>query len=61
MVTMHELLKKMSDLQASDLHLTAGSPPLFRVDGRLVPTEAEKLTPEDILKLAYSIMNDAQT
>ncbi|MCX7726119.1 MAG: type IV pilus twitching motility protein PilT [Chitinispirillaceae bacterium] len=57
---MHELLKKMADLQASDLHLTAGSPPLFRVDGRLVPTEAEKLGPDDILKLAYSIMNDNQ-
>jgi twitching motility protein PilT len=57
---MHELLKKMSDLNASDLHLTAGSAPLYRVDGNLIPTESEKCVPEQILKLAYSIMNEAQ-
>lgn len=60
MASMHELLKKMADLHASDLHLTAGSPPLFRIDGSLVPTEADKVQPEEVLKLAYSIMNEAQ-
>ena len=60
MISIHELLKRMSELQASDLHLTAGSPPLFRVDGSLVPTEAEKVQPEEVLKLAYSIMNEGQ-
>ncbi|MBN1308402.1 MAG: type IV pilus twitching motility protein PilT [Chitinispirillaceae bacterium] len=57
---MHELLKRMAELRASDLHLTAGSPPLFRVDGSLVPTDAERIAPEEVLKLAYSIMNEAQ-
>jgi twitching motility protein PilT len=60
MVAIHELLKKMGELQASDLHLTAGSPPLFRIDGSLVPTDAERISPEEVLKLAYSIMNEAQ-
>jgi len=60
MTSMHELLKKMADLHASDLHLTAGSPPLFRIDGSLVPTDAEKITPEEVLKVAYSIMNETQ-
>ncbi|MBN1576201.1 MAG: type IV pilus twitching motility protein PilT [Chitinispirillaceae bacterium] len=60
MVAIHELLKRMSELHASDLHLTAGSPPLFRVDGSLVPTDAGRITPEEVLKLAYSIMNEAQ-
>jgi len=60
MVQIHELLKKMADLQASDLHLTAGSPPLFRIDGSLVPTDAEVVSPDEVLKLAYSIMNEAQ-
>lgn len=60
MIQIHELLKKMADLQASDLHLTAGSPPLFRIDGSLVPTDAEVVSPEEVLKLAYSIMNEAQ-
>ena len=57
---MHDLLKQMLDLFASDLHLTAGSPPLFRVDGQLVPMSADKLSPDQILKLAYSVMNEQQ-
>jgi twitching motility protein PilT len=60
MMTMHEMLKRMAELKASDLHLTGGAPPLFRVDGSLIPTETEKLQPEQILKLAYSIMNEGQ-
>jgi twitching motility protein PilT len=60
MASMHELLKKMADLHASDLHLTAGSSPLFRIDGSLVPSDAEKIPPEEVLKLAYSIMNETQ-
>ncbi|HMA64139.1 MAG: type IV pilus twitching motility protein PilT [Fibrobacterota bacterium] len=60
MLSMHDMLKRMGDIQASDLHLTAGSPPLYRVDGSLVPKDNEKLTSEQVLKLAYSIMNDAQ-
>lgn len=60
MVSMHDMLKQMTDLHASDLHLTAGSPPLYRVDGKLVPTLTEKLAPEEVLKLAYSVMNENQ-
>ena len=60
MASMHDLLKRMAELHASDLHLTAGSPPLFRIDGSLVPTEAERIPPEEVLKLAYSIMNETQ-
>ena len=57
---MHDMLKQMIDLRASDIHLTAGSAPLYRIDGRLVPTNAERLVPDEVLKLAYSIMNEAQ-
>jgi twitching motility protein PilT len=60
MSTIHELLKQMLDLKASDLHLTAGSSPLFRVDGTLKPMSADKLNPDQILKLAYSVMNEQQ-
>ncbi len=60
MITMQELLKHAATLGASDLHLTAGAPPLYRIDGRLVPVKAEKLVPEQVLKLAYSIMTDQQ-
>jgi len=60
MVSMHELLKQMLDIRASDLHLTAGSAPLFRIDGKLGPIGVEKLAPDQVLKLAYSVMNEQQ-
>jgi twitching motility protein PilT len=60
MPTMPELLKQMIDLFASDLHLTAGAPPLFRVDGRLRPMSADKLNADQILKLSYSVMSEQQ-
>jgi twitching motility protein PilT len=60
MVTLRELLELMVKKNASDLHLTVGTPPQLRVDGRLVKTEFEPLTPEVTKKLAYSIMNEKQ-
>jgi twitching motility protein PilT len=60
MATMHDLLKQMLDLFASDLHLTTSAPPMFRIDGKLVPMSADKLGPDQILKLAYSVMNEQQ-
>jgi twitching motility protein PilT len=60
MATMHELLKQMLDLFASDLHLTAGAPPMFRIDGKLVPMSSDKLGADQILKLGYSVMNEQQ-
>jgi twitching motility protein PilT len=50
----------MLDLFASDLHLTTSAPPMFRIDGKLVPMSADKLGPDQILKLAYSVMNEQQ-
>jgi twitching motility protein PilT len=58
--TMADLLRTMHDRLASDLHLTAGMPPLFRVDGHLVPFTTDKLSADDVLKLCYSIMNENQ-
>jgi twitching motility protein PilT len=46
---------------ASDIHLKAGLPPMFRVDGSLVPLkDAQRLSPEDIGRMAVSIMNNFQ-
>jgi len=59
-VTLRQLLEEMSQRRASDLHLTAGVPPEFRVDGILVPAESEVLTPEMTAQLAYSVMSDEQ-
>ncbi|MFZ9885995.1 MAG: type IV pilus twitching motility protein PilT [Myxococcota bacterium] len=46
---------------ASDIHLKAGLPPMFRVDGALVPLkDAQRLPPEDVGRMAFSIMNAYQ-
>ena len=46
---------------ASDIHLKAGLPPMFRIDGSLVPLkDAKRLSPEDIGRMAFSIMNNFQ-
>lgn len=54
------LLKLMVTKNASDLHLSAGSPPHLRVDEKLVATEHGVLLPEEIKDLAYSLINDEQ-
>jgi twitching motility protein PilT len=55
------LLKKAAQMKASDLHIKAGNQPIVRVDGKIIPLQDEKrLSPEDTLNLARSIMNDYQ-
>jgi twitching motility protein PilT len=60
MVGLRELLETMVKKNASDLHLTVGSPPQMRIDGKLIKTSHDLLTPEDTKKLAYSIMSEKQ-
>jgi twitching motility protein PilT len=46
---------------ASDIHLKAGLPPIFRVDGSLVPLrEAKRLAPEELGKMAAEMMTKFQ-
>ncbi len=60
MITLRQLLEDMVKMDASDLHLTVGSPPVVRVDGKLVRMAYDTLTPDMTKKLAYSIMNEKQ-
>jgi twitching motility protein PilT len=60
MVSLRQLLEEMVKIDASDLHLTVGSPPAVRVDGKLVRMQHDVLSPDDTKKLAYSIMNEKQ-
>jgi twitching motility protein PilT len=57
---LRELLLLTIQENASDLHLTEKSPPIFRIDGRLVPLKAEVLTREQIQEMIYSALSDAQ-
>jgi len=59
-VTLSDLLKKMLELNGSDLHITTNSPPQVRVHGHLHPLELPPLTPSETKQLAYSVMTDAQ-
>ncbi|MGM0555370.1 MAG: type IV pilus twitching motility protein PilT [Myxococcota bacterium] len=46
---------------ASDIHIKAGLPPIFRVDGSLLPLrDAKRLSPEDIGQMASGIMSKYQ-
>jgi twitching motility protein PilT len=60
MVTLAEMLQKVLQAGGSDLHLSSGSPPQLRVDGKLSPMEVSALTPADTKRLAYSVMTDTQ-
>jgi twitching motility protein PilT len=59
-VNLHQLLKAMVEKGASDMHITAGAPPLLRIDGEVIPLKLPPLTPVDTKHLAYSIMTEEQ-
>ncbi len=55
------MLEEVIKVDASDLHLQVGLPPMLRVDGSLrAITEAPVLEPADLEKLVFSILDDDQ-
>ncbi len=60
MVSLRELLEQMVQMGASDLHLTVGSPPVVRVDGKLQRMQHDILGAEIIKKIAYSMLSEKQ-
>ncbi len=60
MASIYDLLKVMIEKGASDLHITTGSPPRLRVDGKIVPLDHPILTPVETKSICYSILTDAQ-
>ena len=57
---MNDLLRVMVSKKASDLFITAGFPPAFKVDGKVTPISNQTLSPTHTQELARSIMNDKQ-
>ncbi len=57
---MNVLLREMIERGASDLHITVGSPPQFRIDGSLIKMDAQSLTEEDTRRLCFSILDEKQ-
>lgn len=60
-VDINSLLKKAVRMGASDLHIKAGSYPIVRINGTLSFLKDEKkLTPEDTMEIALSVMKESQ-
>ena len=56
----HALLVLAVEAKASDVHIKAGSPPYLRVDGTLVETDFPKLSPTEVVDIAFSMMEEKQ-
>ncbi len=60
MRTIDELLRKVTELGASDLHIKVGSPPMIRLDGELESLDEPPCTPDDTKDYAASLMSEKQ-
>lgn len=57
---LRDLLLLSIEKKASDLHLTYDTPPVLRIDGKLILTNKDPLSREDLKKMIYSILADYQ-
>lgn len=58
---LNDILLVALQARASDVHLKAGLPPIFRVDGSLVPLkDGQRLLPEDVARMALGTMSEMQ-
>lgn len=53
-----KLLNLGSEKAASDVHITVGMPPIFRIDGDLYPLDEPALTAEDIKKIVFEVLEE---
>ena len=61
-IDFHALLARAARARASDVHITAGAPPLMRVDGDLEPIPAfpDPVSEEWVEKTAFDLMEESQ-
>ena len=55
-----ELLELATFRKASDLHISAGLPPVIRVDGNLIRVEQQALSPDDVESLVFPMLSNEQ-
>lgn len=55
-----QLAQKAQELDASDIHLSPGQPPIFRTDGELTPLSIAPLLSDDIKQIMFGIMTKEQ-
>jgi twitching motility protein PilT len=59
-LSISSLLRFAVAQKASDLHLSAGEPPMMRIHGDMFRVDAPALTSEQTHRLIFDVMNDAQ-
>ncbi len=60
-VAVDDLLRKAVENKSSDLHLKVGNHPYLRIDGVLQPVaDVPRITPEEMLSMAFSMMTNRQ-
>ena len=59
-MNMNELFAMVTQERASDLLISAGAPPILRIDGDLFRVEADPLTPEDARDMIYALLTPEQ-
>ena len=57
-MNLEQMLSEMVNNDASDLHLTVGSPPKIRINGNLSNLNEEKLIPDTLSKILKDCLND---
>lgn len=59
-MNINEMLSKLIEIKGSDLHISVGCAPIYRVNGTLISTGNEKLTPDDTEELTKQVTNEEQ-
>jgi len=54
------MFKKMVEMEASDLYLTVGRPPMYRVEGTIQAIGDKNFTPDELAALADAMMTEKQ-
>ncbi len=55
-----DLMEQLVEMGGSDMHLSAGLPPYFRISGKLTPIGNEPMTSEECQRLIFSMLNNTQ-
>ncbi|MDB9371792.1 type IV pilus twitching motility protein PilT [Nodularia sphaerocarpa] len=55
-----DLMEKLIEMGGSDMHLSAGLPPYFRISGKLTPIGDQVLSADQCQRLIFSMLNNTQ-
>lgn len=59
MIDLERLFREAYERKASDIHITVGVPPIFRVDGELIPVDSfDVLAPDNTREIAMHLMSE---